>query len=149
MKTRAIAPFLCLAVAFCATRRGTDAGADAGTDAGTAWSADIHAVGAAGHSGAATAVPMGTGTHVTVSLAGGSAGGEHPWHVHSGVCESNGPIVGQAAAYPVLHPDAGGNATAEAHIGVALDPGGSYYVNIHQSPSDLGTIVGCGQLVRD
>lgn len=144
MKTRAIVPFLCLAVTFCATRGGTDAGADAGT----AWSADIRAVGSPGHSGTATAVPMADGTHVTARLSGGSGGGEHPWHVHRGTCGSNGPIVGAASDYPVLRPDAQGDATAEAHINVALDPGGSYYVNIHQAPDDLGTIVGCGPLER-
>jgi hypothetical protein len=134
---------LCVALAACATQQGTGTGADAGA----AWTANILAQGASGHGGSANAVPMDGGTHVTVFLTGGAAGGVHPWHVHEGVCDSNGPVVGSGGAYPALRPDAAGNATADAHLDVALDPGGSYYINIHQSASDLGTIVGCGELV--
>ena len=126
----------------CATQRG--AGGDGGD--GNSWTAAIRAVGGSGHSGSATAAPMDGGTHVTVNLLGGSGGGAHPWHVHEGVCESNGPIVGAASAYPVLQPDASGNATASAHLNVPLDPDGSYYVNVHQSANQLDVIVGCGEL---
>lgn len=135
---------LCVGLAACASGRGGAGGDGGGADA--PWTSDILALGGHGHSGRASAEAMGGGTHVTVFLTGGSAGGVHPWHVHEGVCESNGPIVGAAAAYPPLQPDASGNANAEAHLEVALEPGGSYYVNIHQSASDLGTVVGCGQL---
>jgi hypothetical protein len=89
---------------------------------------------------------MDGGTHVNVSLSGGSSGGDHPWHVHEGVCESNGPIVGDPGAYPNLRPGASGDASAEAQLNVSLDPEGSYYVNIHQSANQLDTIVGCGEL---
>jgi hypothetical protein len=129
---------LCVALASCATQRGADTEAP--------WTANILPLGGSGHGGRANAVAMGEGTHVTVFLTGGSAGGVHPWHVHEGVCESNGPIVGPAGAYPALEPDASGNATADVHLNMALDPGGSYYINIHQSASDLGTVVGCGEL---
>lgn len=130
-----------LAVAACASGQGA-------ADTPGPWAGDIAPVGAAGHGGRASATPMGDGTHVTVFLTGGAAGGVHPWHVHEGVCESNGPIVGSASMYPALTPDASGNATAEAHINFPLDPSRSYYVNIHQSASQLGTIVGCGELTR-
>lgn len=146
MTTRWIIAAAGFAIAACATQRGADAGAGAGAGAEAPWTADILPVGAEGHGGRANAVAMGAGTHVTVFLTGGSAGGVHPWHVHEGVCESNGPIVGEASAYPPLTPDASGNATADVHLSAALDPSGSYYVNIHQSASQLGTIVGCGEL---
>jgi hypothetical protein len=113
---------------------------------GTSWNGSISEVGASGHSGTASAAPMDGGTHVNVSLSGGSSGGDHPWHVHEGVCESNGPIVGDPGAYPNLRPGASGDASAEAQLNVSLDPEGSYYVNIHQSANQLDTIVGCGEL---
>jgi hypothetical protein len=137
MIARCIAVLVVVALAACATRAGTET---------TAWTADISAMGGAGHSGSATAVPMDGGTHVTVNLRGGSSGGVHPWHVHAGVCESDGPIVGPADAYPALRPDAQGDSTADVHLDIALDPDGSYYINIHQSASELDTIVGCGEL---
>ena len=126
----------------CATQRGTGEG----MGDGGSWTGTIRAEGGSGHGGNATAAAMDGGTHVTVNLTGGGGGGAHPWHVHEGVCDSNGPIVGRAAAYPVLRPDAGGNATASAHLSVPLEPGGSYYVNVHQSASQLDVIVGCGEL---
>lgn len=114
-----------------------------------AWTADIRALGEAGHSGFATVSIMTTGnTRVNVTLSGGSAGGVHPWHVHAGLCGSGGPIVGDADAYEPLRPDEAGNASATATLDVSLDPEADYYINIHQSPDDLGTIVGCGELVR-
>lgn len=143
MILRSITLCMVLLLVACATRQG---GGTSDADAGTVWTADIAPVGSAGHGGRASAEAMGDGTHVTVFLTDGAEGGNHPWHVHEGVCESNGPIVGSAAMYPALQPDDAGNATAEAHINFPLDPAGSYYVNLHQSANDLGTIVGCGEL---
>lgn len=111
----------------------------------TEWRATISPQGADGHGGTATATVNASGTRVTVNLRSGS-GGEHPWHVHRGTCGSGGGIVGAANAYPILEPDDMGDATATANISVRLSPGESYHVNIHQSPTQTGTIVGCGEL---
>lgn len=112
------------------------------------WIGEIAAVGGDGHSGftTATILPQG-GTRVNVTLSGGSVGGRHPWHVHTGTCGSGGEIVGDMAAYPVLEPNARGNASATATLGVELDPEADYHVNLHASPDELETIVGCGELV--
>lgn len=85
-------------------------------------------------------------TGVSVAIAGAEDGAQHPWHVHSGTCGSGGPIVGSATAYPVLSVGGNGRATAQATLALELMPAESYYVNIHQSPTDLGTIVACGAL---
>ncbi|MFN2383728.1 MAG: hypothetical protein ABR559_05625 [Gemmatimonadota bacterium] len=111
------------------------------------WTANVAASGTDGHSGFATASTDGSGeTRANVTLTGGSEGGNHPWHIHSGTCGSDGAIVGDPAAYPALRPDPSGNASATATLDVALDPQASYHVNLHQSPTALGTIVGCGEL---
>ena len=81
----------------------------------------------------------------TVSITGATASATHPWHVHSGRCGDNGPIVGPASAYPPLQVDANGAATANATVPVAM-PSGPLYVNVHLSPTELGTIVACGNL---
>lgn len=85
-------------------------------------------------------------TGVSLSIAGAQSGARHPWHIHRGTCGSGGPIVGDASAYPVLAVGGNGQASASANLNVALNEDGSYYVNVHRSPSDLGTIVSCGAL---
>jgi hypothetical protein len=85
-------------------------------------------------------------TAVAINLVGGETGGAHPWHVHRGTCATGGPIVGDAAAYPVLRPNSAGAANATAAIGVQLVPGESYHVNVHRSAQALNQIIGCGDL---
>lgn len=85
-------------------------------------------------------------TAVGVNLAGGTPGSTHPWHIHVGRCETNGPIFGAASAYPPLRPDGSGNATATAMLDVELGSTESYFVNVHESPQNLGRIIACGDL---
>lgn len=94
------------------------------------------------------ALPDG-GFHAFVQIRGGEPNHVYPWHVHAGGCGSGGSIVGSASAYPVMTTDGNGHAEADATVSQALDPDGDYYVNVHASPSDLGTIVACGELRRD
>ncbi|HUP00748.1 MAG TPA: CHRD domain-containing protein [Gemmatimonadota bacterium] len=86
------------------------------------------------------------GTRAMVEIQNAEPDAQHPWHVHSGDCGSNGPIIGDAAAYPVLTVDADGEASADATIDVSLDDDAGYYINIHQSATETGTIVACGEL---
>lgn len=111
------------------------------------WSADVRAVGDHGHSGFATGSIMVTGaTRMNITLTGGSAGGVHPWSVRAGLCGSEGPVVGEEEAYPLLSPNERGNASATATLDVTLDPAAEYHVVLRQSEAD-DTIVGCGDLV--
>jgi hypothetical protein len=52
--------------------------------------------------------------------------------------------VGDASAYPPLVVGADGTATATAHIPVKLNEARNYIINVHASPTNLGTIVACG-----
>jgi hypothetical protein len=111
------------------------------------WSANLSPVGGSGVSGTATARGMGDATHGTVSISGGRSGGVHPWHIHEGSCgDASPPIVGPASAYPPLNVGSGGTATAQAHVPVELNEARRYIVNVHASPSNLGTIIACGVL---
>jgi hypothetical protein len=70
-----------------------------------------------------------------------------PWHVHQGTCAQGGEVVGGGAHYPALNMDSGGSAEATAVVATALDPAARYHVNVHRSPSEMNTIVACGDLV--
>lgn len=111
------------------------------------WSGQIEAVGPHGHSGfAVVALLQDGGTRANATLTRGSAGGVHPWHIHEGICSEMGPIVGDSDAYPLLRPDASGDASATVAIPVELSLDEEYSVHLHQSPDD-DTLVGCGELV--
>lgn len=113
------------------------------------WEADLEGTpDFADVSGTALALLEGSTTRVTVTIAGAPVGGEHPWHIHTGTCATGGPILGDPAAYPFLVPNASGQDTRSATIDEPLLASLSYHVNVHASPTDLDTIVACGDLVR-
>jgi Cu/Zn superoxide dismutase len=111
------------------------------------WSANLSPVGGSGVSGTATATGMEDATHATISIRGAASGGVHPWHIHEGTCgDANAPVVGPASAYPRLSVGGGGTATAQAHVPVELNEAKRYIVNVHASPTNMGTIIACGVL---
>lgn len=112
-----------------------------------AWTADIAALGEHGQSGFATVsvLPEG-GTRANVTLSGGSAGGNHPWVLQEGTCESDGPVIGDAEAYPILRPNERGNASGTTTLDLSLSADKQYALRIYQSPEDRETLVGCGNL---
>ena len=115
----------------------TTLSAQGGTQVGGSGSVQsIYAEGLTGNSAAA------------ITITGAASGGQHPWHVHTGTCATGGGIVGAPGAYPVLQPGSNGSASATANLAVGLNPDERYHVNIHRSPSDLGTIVACGDLTK-
>lgn len=86
------------------------------------------------------------GTFASIALEGGEASHTYPWHIHEGECGSGGAIVGDAAAYNAVTTDAEGEGQADADLAIDLREDGNYYINVHQSPDDLGTIVACGEV---
>jgi len=87
---------------------------------------------------------VGTVAHVTISNA--APGGKHPWHVHLGQCGNDQGILGQATAYEPLEVNGDGRAESEARLDLALPTSGQYFVNVHASADNLGTILACGNL---
>jgi len=109
------------------------------------WSGTLHPVGGSNVSGTARGTSGHDMTMVTVSVSGAQPGARLPWHVHEGKCgEGSPPVVGPASAYPVMTVGADGRATAQAHLDMDLNEAKSYIVNVHASPTNLGTIVSCG-----
>jgi len=86
---------------------------------------------------------------VELQVSGATPGATYPWHIHSGSC-SDGmtPVVGNPALYTALGTSGDGTASLTATIPVTLDPNQRYHVNVHASPTDMGTIVACGDLTR-
>lgn len=113
------------------------------------WHATLVSMNGSGVTGSADVMPSGTndGTSTAkVSIQGASSGMVHPWHVHSGTCATGGGVVGPASAYTPLTVGADGTASQTAGIPGLLNPTDSYHVNIHKSPTDMGTIIACGDL---
>lgn len=88
-------------------------------------------------------------TEVMVSYTGDTPNTTRPWHVHMGSCAKAGGVLGGAKPYTPLLGDAKGAAESKAMLPVALPDTGSYYVNIHESSTAMGTIVACGDLKHD
>ena len=97
-------------------------------------------------SGQATARVAEGKTTATISISGAPAGAVFPWHVHEGKCATSGPIVGDPGAYAPLYVQPDGRAGATATVMARLDEAKFYHVNVHASPSDLATIVACGDI---
>jgi hypothetical protein len=109
------------------------------TPAGLAGALQLHGVGWMAAKDDATAQ-----AHVEITNA--SPGGQHPWHIHLGQCGNDRGILGDADAYPVLKVGGDGKAEADADLNVPMPRQGQYFVNVHASPTNLGTIVACGNL---
>ncbi len=85
-------------------------------------------------------------THAHVSISNATPGGEHPWHVHIGRCGADQGIFGPPEAYGILRVGDKGLAEGDATIPLALPKAGQYFVNVHASKDNMGTIVACGNL---
>ena len=88
-------------------------------------------------------------TDVDVKLTGDIAGSARPWHVHVGSCAKGGPVYGDAKAYGLLRVSAKGTADGKATLRVALPDSGYFYVNIHESATNMSQIVACGDLLLE
>ena len=118
------------------------------TQRGEVWDARITGRGPNSGLGGTGSVTIAQGhTVANVSLTGARSGAIHPWHVHEGTCATGGPVVGAGNAYPPLNVGTQGQANATAHVTVSLNEAKKYHINIHASPTDMGTIAGCGDLV--
>jgi hypothetical protein len=109
------------------------------------WSGTLSAVGGSGITGTASGTTAHDSTHVMVNITGATPGATLPWHVHDGKCgDASPPVVGDAAAYPPLVVGPDGKASGMAHITVKLNEARNYIINVHASPTNMGTIVACG-----
>jgi hypothetical protein len=85
-------------------------------------------------------------TRAHVAIANAVPGGEHPWHVHLGQCGNDRGIFGSPGAYKALEVGGKGTAESEAELPVPFPVAGQYFINVHASRNNMGTIVACGNL---
>ena len=141
-----------LALAACGSQ-----GSNTETDAapvgfmGARWSATLApAAGSPAPEVSGTGTVMGnadsTQTRVEVSLNGATPGAALPWHLHRGTCGSDQGIVGEAGDYKQLTVGINGRANGTATLNMRMPSSGEFMINVHASPTDLGTIVACGNL---
>ena len=116
------------------------------TKKGEDWSGSLSPRSGSAITGSFKALVADGKTTVSVNLANAMAGQQLPWHVHKGRCDNDMGIVGSASQYPVIVVANDGTASANTVLGVSLDEAENYFVNVHASPTNLQTIVACGDL---
>ena len=116
----------------------------------THYSANLAAMSGSTVHGTATVHSMTAGQQtVELQVSGATPGATYPWHIHSGSCaDGMTPVVGSPSVYTALGTSGDGTASLTATIPVTLDPNQRYHVNVHASPTEMGTIVACGDLTR-
>lgn len=118
------------------------------TKKGEDWSGSLNARSGSAITGSFRALVADGKTNVSVTLANAMAGQRLPWHVHEGTCSDDMGIVGSASSYPVIVVAKDGTASSSTVLTVTLDEAKDYFVNVHASPTNLKTIVACGNLVN-
>ncbi len=85
-------------------------------------------------------------TSAFATITNATPGGEHPWHVHLGRCGTDRGVFGPPASYGILKVGRSGTAEGSATIPVPAPTSGEYFINVHASRENMGTIVACGNL---
>ena len=154
-------PVLALAAAACTPRYSTagtsgetpapSTTAAMGDMAGTThYMANLAAMGGSTVHGTAMIHSAASGQQtVELQISGGTPGATYPWHIHTGSCaDGMTPVVGDGRAYTALGTSGDGTASLTTTLPVTLSADQRYHVNVHASPTDMGTIVACGDLTR-
>lgn len=111
------------------------------------YSATLASVGGSSVHGTAMIHSMNGRQTVELSISGAPAAATLPWHIHSGSCaDGMTSIVGDPAIYTALGTSNDGTASLMADLPITLATGQKYHVNVHKSPTEMGTIVACGDL---
>jgi Cu-Zn family superoxide dismutase len=112
------------------------------------YSANLAAMNGSTVHGTATVHAM-NGSTVNLQISGGTPGATYPWHIHTGSCaDGMTPIVGDPQLYTALGTSGDGTASLMATLPINLTANQRYHVNVHASPTNMGTIVSCGDLAR-
>jgi hypothetical protein len=103
---------------------------------------DLNELNDSGISGTATLTDNGDGT-TTVEIQVDGATGGHPAHIHEGTCDDLNPNP----QYPLASVDE--NGLSETDVEVTLDDllASPYAINLHESDTNLGVYVACGEIV--
>lgn len=136
-------------VAGCVTAR---VERDSQLEQGPVWQAELTPMNGQRLHGSTTVVRLrGDGrdaesrSRVMVAIDGSTNGALHAWHIHYGLCGSDGAIVGPARAYPPIPIGGAGAAQMTLEMPIVLDRGVRYFVHIHDAAGS--GVAACGALV--
>jgi hypothetical protein len=87
-------------------------------------------------------------TRVRIVISGDTPGALRPWHLHTGLCGEQGPILGPEQSYARIRINARGNGVAVIELPIPFPETGAMFVSVHESLKAMDHIVTCGQLVR-
>jgi hypothetical protein len=86
------------------------------------------------------------GSKAVIHVSNATPGGVHPWSVRMGHCGTENPVFGDPSAYPNLKVDKDGTAQNSATLSVPFPTSGEYSIEVRASPSNMGTVIACGNL---
>ncbi len=87
------------------------------------------------------------GSKAVIHISNATPGGVHPWSIRSGLCgNADNPVFGDPSAYPNLKIDKDGTAQTSGVLSAPFPTSGEYSLEIRASPSNMGTIIACGNL---
>ena len=87
------------------------------------------------------------GSKAVIHISNATPGGVHPWSVRTGLCgNADNPVFGDPSAYPNLKVDKDGTAQTSAVLSVPFPSSGEYSLEVRASPTNMGTIIACGNL---
>lgn len=85
-------------------------------------------------------------TRAVVTISEAQPGATLPWHLHAGSCATIGSVVGNPAHYPPIRIGARRSGVVTVTLPMATPKGGAYAVQVHASPSNMKTVLACGEL---
>ena len=86
------------------------------------------------------------GSKAVIHVSNATSGGVHPWFVRAGHCGIDNPVFGDASAYPNLKVDKDGTAQTSATLSAPFPTSGEYSLEVRASPTNMGTVIACGNL---
>ncbi len=95
---------------------------------------------ASGESGSAALTQVGSDVKVVISLKGAPATAQ-PAHIHEGTCADL-----KGVAYPLTSVVNGSSTTVVKGVTIDKLLGGANAINVHESTTDLGKYVACGNI---
>jgi len=100
----------------------------------------MHAQNGSGEDGTATLSQEGGDVKVVISLKAAPST-EQPAHIHDGTCSDL-----KGVAYPLTNVTSGSSTTMIKSASLAKWLKGAFAINVHESASDLGKYVSCGNI---
>jgi hypothetical protein len=86
------------------------------------------------------------GSKAVIHVSNATPGGVHPWSIRTGLCGTENPVFGDPSAYPNLRVDKKGEAQTSANLSASFPTTGGYSLEVRASPTNMGTVIACGNL---